>query len=67
VDSIDNCKPGTDNTDKELGFSDSISDFTGHTVDLTNRTKLADVQKRHMFDHEGLQSQHSRRLNQVHC
>jgi hypothetical protein len=65
VDGIDKCKPGTD---RELSFSDNVldftdcykdfykdSDFTGHTVDLTNCTKLADVQKRHMSNREGLQ------------
>jgi hypothetical protein len=55
VDSIDNCKLRIDRTDKELDFSNDISDFTGHTVDLTERTKLTDVRKRHMSNHEGLQ------------
>jgi hypothetical protein len=56
VNGIDNCKPRTDRTDKELGFLDNIldftdcykdcykdSDFTGHTVNLIDCTKLTDV------------------------
>jgi hypothetical protein len=54
VDSIDNCKPGTDNTDRELSFLDEILDFTDPAVDLTDCTKLTDVRKRHMSNRKDL-------------
>jgi hypothetical protein len=42
TDSIDSCKlrtKSTDRTDRELGFSDNVSDFTNRT----DCTKLTDV------------------------
>jgi hypothetical protein len=69
ADSADNCRPGIDRTDRELGLSDSISDdildstddstdFTDPTVESTDRTdctKPTDIRKRYMSDCKDLQ------------